>query len=131
MAFRSHCRRGHPLEADNVFVVKRTGDRHCRTCRLRRQRERSLRALYGVTPRYYEANLMHQDGRCWICGTDKPGGHGNKWCIDHNHKTGRARGLLCQPCNVKLGVLENSEFVRKASIYLAHFSPGTLERKEA
>ena len=40
--------------------------------------------------------------RCQICGTKKPGGKG-QWHLDHNHKTGRFRGILCACCNGALG----------------------------
>jgi Recombination endonuclease VII len=58
----------------------------------------------------YEALFNQQNGLCAICGKHesevypkKP----KKLCIDHCHVTGRIRGLLCEPCNLKLGDIEN------------------------
>ena len=48
------------------------------------------------------------DGRCGICRTDKPGGN-KGWHLDHDHKTGKPRGLLCCGCNLRLGWLEIRE----------------------
>ena len=39
--------------------------------------------------------------------------------LDHNHKTGRMRGLLCPVCNTRLSHIEDLEFVIKANVYLA------------
>jgi hypothetical protein len=46
-------------------------------------------------------------GRCAICGTDSPRGNGS-FPVDHDHRTGRVRGLLCHPCNTGIGLLGDS-----------------------
>lgn len=64
---------------------------------------------------------QRQGNVCAICGkpeTVKRKGTTKRLSIDHNHKTGEIRGLLCSRCNMKLGVLENVEFVEKANLYL-------------
>ena len=60
------------------------------------------RYLYGLEPDQYDALVVAQDGRCAICRTDTPGGRGT-WHVDHEHGTGRVRGLLCHRCNLMLG----------------------------
>jgi len=66
--------------------------------------------------------LLSQNGKCAICeGTD--GGHRNgepkALAVDHNHKTGKVRGLLCESCNQGIGKLKDSpETCRKAADYL-------------
>lgn len=70
---------------------------------LRRKREAAYRRTYGVTLRDYEELLKKQDGRCAICGTDKPGKRFKHFAIDHCHQTGEVRGLLCNCCNAALG----------------------------
>lgn len=58
-------------------------------------------AQYGLTVEDYNKMLKHQKGRCAICGkTEKE--HGRHLCVDHNHKTGMVRGLLCLYCNSRL-----------------------------
>lgn len=58
--------------------------------------------LYGITPEQFAERLAAQDGRCAICRTDTPGGKGD-WHVDHDHASGRIRGLLCHRCNLLLG----------------------------
>lgn len=56
---------------------------------------------YGVSPVEYEQMLDLQNGRCGICDDPMVEPH-----VDHNHETGRVRGLLCERCNLRLGWLE-------------------------
>jgi hypothetical protein len=64
--------------------------------------------------------LKEQGGVCKICGTDKPWSRSGKFTIDHDHATGRVRGLLCHNCNLGLGKFKDSiEFLRKAMEYLS------------
>jgi len=63
-----------------------------------RQKDYRLRKRYGITLADYKRMLKEQKNGCAICG--KP----NKNCkrglqVDHNHRTGRVRGLLCLYCN--------------------------------
>jgi hypothetical protein len=51
---------------------------------------------------YYEL-VSNQCGMCAICGTTIPGRRQRRFSVDHNHITGRIRGLLCQQCNSYLG----------------------------
>ena len=66
------------------------------------QQEYFLRQKYGLSLQEYEQLVEQQDGRCAICGCDQPAGRG-RWHVDHDHTTGKVRGLLCHNCNVGLG----------------------------
>lgn len=46
----------------------------------------------------FDKLLKEQNGKCAGCPAIEPG-NGKDWCVDHNHKTGIVRGLLCQACN--------------------------------
>lgn len=71
------------------------------------QRTRTLKHKYGIDDDHYQILLMHQNGRCYVCGRDNPGRKDVEYfMIDHDHATGKVRGLLCQPCNVNLGWYE-------------------------
>lgn len=71
-----------------------------------RVRRTALKASYGLTPEDYDKMFKLQRGRCSICRSSDPGQSGKKFlCIDHDHKTGRVRGLLCHRCNRGLGLL--------------------------
>lgn len=64
--------------------------------------------LYGVTRDQVAAQLTKQKGVCALCGRE-PSGSKRRLCIDHDHETGRFRGLLCVPCNAALGTLGDNE----------------------
>lgn len=57
---------------------------------------RTLRVKYGLTPEQYLAMLEYQGGRCAIC-LRLPGKA--RLNVDHDHKTGHVRGLICFTCN--------------------------------
>jgi hypothetical protein len=59
----------------------------------------SLRSRYGIT--HEEAEALLAITECQICGRRK------NLCVDHDHKTGKVRGRLCNFCNLSLGWLEN------------------------
>lgn len=67
-------------------------------------RRRGLKRLYGITMEEYEAMWKRQGGKCAICGVSE---NGRKLSVDHSHKTGKVRELLCQHCNVVLGQIES------------------------
>lgn len=76
-----------------------------------KERRRTLRK-YGLTQESYDRLLADQDGRCRTCGTSDPGGKG--WCIDHCHKSGGVRALLCNGCNQALGFTGENPVVLRA-----------------
>jgi len=75
---------------------------------------------YGLTLTEYDALIVAQGGCCAIC--EKPS---IKLVVDHNHKTGRVRGLLCGLCNTAIGILENSGWLSQATAYLVTDVPET------
>lgn len=78
-----------------------------------------LKTKYGLTREQFEAMNAAQDGRCAICRTDEPGGRGKRFHVDHCHKTGKVRQLLCNACNHVLGCARDSaETLRAAADYL-------------
>lgn len=80
-------------------------------------RNHHLKKKYGITQAQKDALLAAQDGKCAICATDKPTAIG--WATDHDHKTGRVRGILCNRCNGGLGYLQDSpRIIAAAWLYL-------------
>lgn len=65
---------------------------------------------YGLDEHSFADMLTSQGGVCGMCSTDTPGGKG-QWHVDHSHKTGVNRELLCHYCNVGLGSLRDSPTV--------------------
>ncbi len=74
----------------------------CKECSNKRARENAMLRDFGLTLLQYDLILLDQDGSCKICGKKKSGGLG-RFHVDHNHKTGKIRGLLCNKCNPMLG----------------------------
>ena len=61
---------------------------------------------YGLTLNDYDAMLEEQQGVCAICGGE-PDTRWRMLAVDHDHATGKVRGLLCMVCNTMIGRLEN------------------------
>lgn len=83
--------------------ARRPGPR-CATCqRARKQKTRSaahdkyVLETYGITGEEYWAIYEAQGGVCFIC--QRARGTVKRLSVDHDHKTGEVRGLLCSPCN--------------------------------
>lgn len=58
---------------------------------------------YRFTVAEYDQLLSLQQGKCAICKCSAPGGRTTKMHVDHDHATGKIRGLLCSKCNQMLG----------------------------
>jgi hypothetical protein len=83
-----------------------------------------LKRLYGITLNQYNELLESQNGACAICGKRETatGTYSNKirsLAVDHNHVTGKIRGLLCYDCNTSLGKFkDNIKILQSAINYL-------------
>lgn len=78
----------------------------------------TLRKKYGIDSKEYDRLFALQDNRCAICRGTSSKGYG-RMHVDHNHKTGKIRGILCQACNVSLGKMSDSPaLLRAAADYL-------------
>ena len=135
----------HRKHFDNFTDQSKAPDGKCNTCRdcLKKYRQETkqrqqawskqynkdngeyirykrLNDKYGVNKEWYEQTLKDQDHRCAICGTLEAKGNGNKhFHVDHDHDTGKVRGLLCAECNTGLGKFQDSvDVLHKAISYL-------------
>lgn len=71
---------------------------------------------HRMTNDEYHAMNVKQGGRCAICGTQPDTGN---LVIDHNHRTGEVRALLCNDCNKGIGCMgDHPEILLKAAEYL-------------
>lgn len=79
-----------------------------------------LKTKYNISMEDFEELFHRQEGRCAICGSDGSNHKKyNRLVVDHNHTTGKVRGLLCFSCNVGLGSFQdNSDILEKANQYL-------------
>lgn len=104
-----------------------------------RERQKTLREAahgrriaerYGLTKEQYEALYEAQGGVCYICR--RATGRRRKLAVDHDHKTGYVRGLLCSPCNNILAHLRDDvDSARRVTAYLlsppAHSTIGLVK----
>jgi Recombination endonuclease VII len=75
--------------------------------------QRHRRRLYGITDEQFGELYEKQKGQCVICQFREA------TCVDHDHKTGAIRGLLCAWCNKGLGCFgDNVDSLSKAIEYL-------------
>lgn len=83
------------------------------------KRTRSKRSyMYDITQEELDILLTEQKGMCAICG-GPPNQGKSMLSIDHDHKTKKVRGLLCNNCNVALGFFnDDSTLLHKAADYL-------------
>lgn len=101
-----HCRKqGNPIWWQKYKATPGFADKRANYRRL---------LIYGITPDDFKKLLAKQKGKCAICKKRKQTLH-----VDHNHKTGKVRGLLCGNCNRGLGLFfDNKKFLQAAIIYL-------------
>lgn len=130
----SSCRKLLPPEAFNKHAGAKDGlSRYCRKCRqvMRKAEydpEKSfasyVRRRYGISVEEYRSRFEAQAGCCAICGVHAKynAGRGEMLCLDHHHKTGELRGMLCNSCNTALGHFRDSPTILRGAIaYLDHY----------
>ena len=82
-------------------------------------KKRDLKRNYNLSLEQVDEMLLKQDHKCAICSKSLIE---TKRCIDHDHKTGKVRGILCYSCNVGLEVFyDDPELMIKAIAYLDTF----------
>ena len=98
----------------------------CKPCRSKDDRQRYyekdrgnyLKRTYGITSEDYDEMYSEQEGCCLICGIHQSELK-SRFCVDHDHDTGKVRGLLCNGCNNGIGKLkDNYDLLYRAADYL-------------
>ena len=140
------CNKNLPLISFAKNMAKKDGmQERCRSCRkehhynnrdavaVRRKAvycsekawERKIRHSYNLSKEAFLQLLDIQGNVCVICGSDDwgCGKKTNRPHVDHNHSTGKVRGLLCNNCNRCLGLLKEDTNVLKSMIsYLDYYN---------
>lgn len=113
------CGYGH---IDEIYVSNGT----CKACQRERSREYGRRNIkkiinrqknkaYGISSQEFEQMILAQNNLCLICEEEFK----NTPHLDHNHNTGKIRGILCHNCNTGLGLFKDSQVkLQKAIEYL-------------
>ena len=107
--------------------------RYCKPCVNKRTKQWKLdnpekwkatqrQSRHGISDSMYQRLISYQMFRCGIC-REVWNPSSKRFAIDHDHKTGKTRGLLCVRCNVGLGYMrDNPEILRSAIEYLEQWS---------
>ena len=97
----------------------------CKNCTLdKAAKDKGGLKKFGLNAKLYTELLEKQGFMCKICGKKHEHKPAVKWgrahlAVDHSHKTGKIRGLLCHACNVALGLFKDSpETLYRAAEYL-------------
>lgn len=78
-----------------------------------------LKSQYGLDIETYDKMLATQNGKCNICGDTNGTETGRRLSVDHDHKTGKIRSLLCNACNAVIGhANERIDILQKCIDYL-------------
>jgi len=96
---------------------------HCKDCTLAFRMEHK----YNLSPEEYQALFIQHDYQCAICGKQSGDGSRTKLYVDHDHKTGQVRALLCNWCNSHLGFVENKSWMEPFEAYLRKFEKPLAE----
>jgi hypothetical protein len=104
-------------------MAKKYARRYRRT---NRSKGKVLLKMYGISIEDYNRMLVAQGGKCAICESESTGAKGKMFfAVDHDHITGKIRGLLCVYCNQGIGNLkDDSDLLRRAASYLENASDG-------
>lgn len=123
------CRAARRTEA-RLRIQEWRGQQKCCACGKPRRADRTLcdicaakiaarAAKHGVRLEGRQKLFDAQNGKCAICERELAGPMERKVHVDHDHATGKVRGLLCHHCNVALGNFQDSTHVlRRALAYL-------------
>lgn len=118
----SKCREWKPPTEFNKNKNQKSGLNYaCRPCTRVHTRRYNLPTKYGITEDRFKLMLNEQSNSCACCGKEfsETGPKTARACVDHNHKTGSVRALLCGRCNLAAGnVLDNSQRAEQLASYL-------------
>lgn len=97
----------------------------CRPCSKAHVRKYNLPAKYGISAATFAEMLLAQGGKCACCSQQfaVEGKKADRPCVDHNHKTGEVRSLLCGRCNLAAGnVMDSSTRAEQLATYLKRWN---------
>lgn len=83
-----------------------------------KHRDYARQKLYGLTPEMIGCLKGSQRGLCYICNHERP------LVVDHDHKTGRVRSLLCNNCNTALGMIGDNPVIAESLAKYLRFHRG-------
>ena len=111
------CRTEKPVE--EYYIRKEGGKNRPRTECKECIRELARYRVHGVCSTKYDEMMVKQKGCCAVCSSKIGSSRYTRLAVDHCHKTGKVRGLLCSNCNTAIGLMKDSPVrMQKAIQYL-------------
>lgn len=88
-----------------------------------KRRNINLKQNHNITLEKFHEMLDAQSGKCEICQKSFKSDRGRGIAVDHDHSTGKIRGILCIHCNTILGqAFDNKEILKNAMLYLDRYT---------
>ena len=133
------CSMCNQIKTPDAFYIRNDGRYRtdCKTCRQAVEKRRrienpnrfwhihrraALKYRYGITLEKYNDLAQKQNNQCAICARNVSDNKMRRLSVDHDHKTGRMRGLLCSACNRGIGYLaDDVSRVVSAARYLIDY----------
>ena len=115
---KSHCKRGHEY-VEGSFYARLNKDgylqRQCKEC----GRQDALASRYNLSPAQFASMFELQGERCALCNVEFFLDKRDKPVVDHDHVSGKVRGLLCSTCDKGLGMLgDTADTIKRALAYV-------------
>lgn len=118
----SKCKQTYPAVPEFFYkhINRKDGfDPWCKECKKEYDKKRHKIKNFNISLKQYKKMLKEQNNRCLICGRDFEDIYRNPKQnhvyytprIDHDHKTGNVRGILCHHCNTALGSFEENPLI--------------------
>lgn len=124
---RCHCRECHKLVQLPGQIRYKATDKYRASLRRRR-----LRNNFGISVAEFDLLFEAQRFCCAICKSKKPHGRFARFHVDHDHRTSKVRGLLCNRCNIGLGLfLDDPKLLRLATEYIEKSQPSERDSTHA
>jgi len=79
-----------------------------------RMRNWRMKKMYGITIEQFESLLAKQENKCAICGVLRS--NNRRFSVDHDHKMGYVRGILCHLCNCMIGMSRDNVVILESGI---------------
>ena len=118
VCMRSYNRARYHIAHSRMRQVKNSYYERNKDSVIRASRRSKLKTKYGLTQAQVDEMTLSQGGLCAICKKPPSGTYANaKLHIDHSHKTGTIRAMLCSKCNTALGLVGESVEVLHMMIY--------------
>ena len=128
--FCTKCKQQKPVEQFSLHNKALDGRRNaCKSCTSdyykgyykrthtpEKARLSQIKTRYGLTATAYYAMLKAQQHKCAICQKDEVDSNYRTLYVDHDHSSGKVRGLLCDKCNTGLGHFQDNEAILTAAI---------------